>query len=279
MKHTVIEQPAQLDLSFARRGERTVFDRRLFNWPFVLTRTFFLDAAPAHQLTAIVQTSGGAVLGKDRLVQRICVGRDAAVHIKTQAATAVYRAPPGLVTHEAVSLRVAEGGMLQYLPEPRILFPDAALIQTIDLDCAPGGTAIVSDAFTVHDPTGAGRSFRLFESTMTLRRSGADPAMIDRMQIAGLDPRQLRRHSAFGTLVAVTSLPASTLEPMALDLSAQLAGVPGLFAAASLLPADLGVGLRFAGTDLRSLRAGIELALTALRSHLFGQASACLSKR
>lgn len=270
MKHTVIEQPAQLDLSFARRGERTVFDRRLFNWPFVLTRTFFLDAAPAHQLTAIVQTSSGPILGKDRLVQRICVGRDAAVHIKTQAATAVYRAPPGLVTHEAVSLRVAEGGLLQYLPEPRILFPVAALIQTIDLDCAPGGTAIVSDAFTVHDPTGARRSFRSLESTMTLRRNGAEPVMIDRMEISGLAPCQLHRHAAFGTLVVVTPLPATTLEPLALDISDALASIPGLYAAASLLPAELGLGLRFAARELRELRSGIELALVALRSHLFG---------
>jgi urease accessory protein len=270
VKHTVIEQPAQLDLSFARRGERTVFDRRLFNWPFVLTRTFFLDAVPAHQLTAIVQTSSGAMHGEDRLVQRISVGRDAAVHLKTQGAAAVHRAPPGMVTHEAVSLRVAEGGILQYLPEPRILFPDAALTQTIDLDCAPSGTAIVSDAFTVHDPTGAGRGFRSLESTMTLRRNGAEPTMIDRMQIAGLVQRQLRRHTAFGTLSVVTPLPATALEPMALHLSAQLACIPGLYAVASLLPADLGLGLRFAASDLRSLRAGIDLALVTLRSHLFG---------
>lgn len=270
MKHTVIEQPAQLDLSFVRRGDRTVFDRRLFSWPFVLTRTFFIDVEPAHQLTAIVQTSGGAILGEDRLVQRISVGSGAAVHIKTQAATAVYRAPPGLVTHEAISLRVAEGSILQYLPEPRILFPDAALTQTIDLDCAPGGTAIISDAFTVHDPTGVRRSFRSLESTITLRRNGAEPVMIDRMEISGLAPRQLRRHTAFGTLVVVTPLPATALEPMALDLSARLAGIPGLYAAASLLPAELGLGLRFAARELRELRSGIKLALVALRSRLFG---------
>lgn len=272
MKHTVIEQPAQLDLSFVRRGERTVFDRRLFTWPFVLTRTFFLDVAPAHQLTAIVQTSSGAIHGEDRLVQRVSVGSGAAVHLKTQGATAVHRAPPGLLTHEAVCLRVAEGGILQYLPEPRILFPHAALAQTIDLDCAPGGTAIVSDAFTVHDPIGAGRNFRSLESTMTLRRSGAEPAMIDRVQIAGLVPRQLRRHTAFGTLVVVTSLPAEALEPITLDLSAHLAGVPDLYAAASLLPGELGLGLRFASSSLRSLRAGIDLALASLRSRVLGQA-------
>jgi urease accessory protein len=279
VKHTVIEQPAQLDLSFARRGEQTVFDRRLFSWPFVLTRTFFLDATPAHQLTAMVQTSSGAMHGGDRLVQRISVGRDAAVHIKTQGAAAVHRAPPGLVTHESVSLRVAEGGILQYLPEPRILFPDAALAQTIDLDCAPGGTAIVSDAFTVHDPVGAGRGFRGLESTMTLRQGGAEPAMIDRMQITGLTARELRRQIAFGTLAVVTPLPATALEPLALDLSAQLVSIPSLYSAASLLPGELGIGLRFVARDLRGLRAGLDLALGKIRSHLIGQTSACLSKR
>ena len=53
------DRHAQLDLSFARRGDRTVLDRRRFRWPFVLTRTFALDSCPRHMLTVIVQTSSG----------------------------------------------------------------------------------------------------------------------------------------------------------------------------------------------------------------------------
>jgi urease accessory protein len=263
-------RPAQLDLSFARRGDRTVFDRRLFTWPFVLTRTFFLDAAPAHLLTAIIQTSSSAMHGEDQLVQHFEIGPGAAVHLTTQGATAVHRADAGLTTREAVHLRVAPGAFLEYLPEPRILFPDAALNQTIDLDCAEGGVAIVSDAFTVHDPAGAGRSFRRLESTVTLRRSAGEPVMVDRLDISGFrGPTQ--PFTAFGSIFMAAPLPPETLERLALELSAALATIPNLYGAASLLPSASGVGVRLAGRDLRALRAGLELAWTAFRVQLYGQ--------
>jgi urease accessory protein len=264
VKHTVIEQPAQLDLSFVRRGGRTVFDKRLFRWPFVITRTFLLDAVPAHQLTVILQTSGGAILGDDRLNQRIAVGAGAAVHVTTQGATAIHRAQPDATTREAVRLRVEAGGILEYLPEGRILFPDAAVEQSIDLDCAPGATAIVSDAFTTHDPARLGRSFRRLDSTLTVRRGG-EPVMIDRSCITGPEVQRHRQHSAFGSMVFVAPYPAERLSAVSTELTARLAGVTGLYAAASLLPGEIGVGLRLAGSDLRSLRAGFELTRTILR--------------
>jgi urease accessory protein len=262
---------AQLDLSFARRGDRTVFERRLFTWPFVLTRTFFLDKAPAHLLTAIIQTSSSAMHGEDQLMQRFEVGPDAAVHLTTQGATAVHRADAGLTTREAVSLRVAPGAFLEYLPEPRILFPDAALNQTIDLDCAEGGTAIVSDAFTVHDPAGAGRSFRRLESSTTFRCSDGEPVMFDRLDIAGLAGGRTSGFTAFGNILLKARLPTGTLQWLALDVSAALTAIPNLYGAASPLPSGAGVGVRLAGRDLRALRSGLELAWMAFRVQLHGQ--------
>jgi len=131
----------QLDLSFALRGGRTVFDRRIFSWPFVLARTFATDAQLPHLQSVIVQSSGGPIHGGDRLTQRVHVGAGAAVHLTTQGATAVHRAHEGFTTSERVELRVAVGGWLEYLPQPRILFPDAAMRTTIDLDMDAVATA------------------------------------------------------------------------------------------------------------------------------------------
>jgi urease accessory protein len=263
------EPPAQLDLSFARRGERTVLDRRLFAWPFVLTRTFQLDPTPAHMLTVIVQTSSGAVHGEDRLGQHFHLGPGAAAHLTTQGAASVHRAHPGVTTNEAVRIGIAPGGFLEYLPEPRILFPDAALNQTIDIDCAPDGIAVVSDAFTLHDPERRGRSFRRLQSKTVLRRGG-EPVMIDRLDITELPRGPTAQYLAFGTMFMAAQLPTETLERLALQLSATLAKVAGLYAAASLLPGSAGVGVRLAGRDLRCLRLGLELAWIAFRCQLYG---------
>jgi urease accessory protein UreH len=162
----------QLDLSFVRRGARTTLDRRGFRWPFVLTRTFALDPHPRHMLTVFVQSSAGALHGEDRLSQRLAVGENAAAHVTTPGASPVHRANPGVESRENVTLRAAAGACLEYLPEPRILYPDAALEQTVDIDCSEGGSVLTADAFTVHDPSGAGHSFRRFRSSTTLRCDG-----------------------------------------------------------------------------------------------------------
>ncbi|WP_375450354.1 urease accessory protein UreD [uncultured Devosia sp.] len=257
-------------MSFARRGDRTVLDRRLFAWPFVLTRTFLLDAVPAHMLTVIVQTSSSAVHGEDRLLQRLHLGQGAAAHVTTQGASPIHRAHPGMIAREAVDITLEPGAFLEYLPEPRILFPGAALEQTIDIDCAPDATMLVSDAFTVHDPGQTGAGFRQLASTLTLRFDGGEPALIDRFDIAHLGRGRFARYTAFGTLVMVAPAPAEKLAQLALDLSAALATVPGLYGAASLLPGDIGIGIRLAGDDLRTIRCGRDLAWIASRRFVCG---------
>lgn len=256
----------QLDLSFARRGDRTVLDRRLFSWPFVLTRTFRLDPSLPHLQTVILQTSSGAIHGEDDLHQRLHLGQGAAAHFTTQGATSVHRAHPGATTRETISITLEPGAWLEYLPQPRILFPDAAMRQSIDINSAPGATALIADAFTLHDPSQRSRLFRRFESTTTVRQGG-EPVMIDRFDIGG-DPVHFSRHRAFGTLLALAPRPAELLQAWALELSAELARHQRVYAAASLLPSGIGIGLRFAAADLRDLRTAFELATAALRTYL-----------
>jgi urease accessory protein len=263
------DRHAQLDLSFARRGDRTVLDRRRFRWPFVLTRTFALDSCPHHMLTVIVQTSSGALHGEDRLSQWFEVGENAAAHITTQGASAVHRASGGLESRDSARLSVAQGGFLEYLPEPRILFPGAALEQTLEIECAPGGTALVCDAFTIHDIGCRGCGFRRFRSA-TILRCGGDPVLVDRMDIDGLIAGKSAAFRAFASLVVAAPGWSAAVAPLADALSASLASLPGLYGAASLLPAEAGMGVRLAGRELRNVRAGIATIWFGVRSALYG---------
>ena len=264
----------QLDLVFARRQDRTVLDRRLFRWPFVLTRTFALDRAPAHLLTVILQTSSGAVHGEDRLLQRFDVRGGAAAHVTTQAASSVHRADPGLTAQETVSIRVADGGYLEYLPEPRILFPDAALEHRTAIDCAVGGVALISDAFTFHDPEALGRCFRRFASTTTLVCGSDDPVLVDRLDLHGRGRGRTAQFTAFGSVMLVAPGRTEGIEVFADDLSATLATIRDLYAAASLLPGEaIGLGVRLAGRDLRAVRAGLHAVWMGTRRRLYGTAT------
>ena len=265
---------AQLDLGFARRGGRTVLERRLFSWPFVITRTFHLDPVPAEMLTVILQTSSGAIHGDDHLQQRVTLAPHTAVHLTSQGATSVHRAHPGKVTRDRVMLSVGSGAFLEYLPEPRILFPGAAMDQVIDIDCAPDATAIIGDGFGIHVPNGAGAGFRSLQNCLTLRFSGGDPVLVDRSDISELP----RDSTAFGSLLLVTRQDPDLLEPLAASITQALQSVTGLYGAASLLPGQAGIGVRLAGATVQNLRLGFELAWISFRHHLYATAPASRRK-
>ncbi|GLH75989.1 hypothetical protein SSBR45G_08970 [Bradyrhizobium sp. SSBR45G] len=251
-----VPEPPRLDLSFVRCGGRTVIDRRLFAWPFVLTRSFHTDAARPDLLSVILQTGSGAVHGEDRLTQRFTLGEGASVRVATQGATSVHRAEPGTRAVEHVVLRVAAGASLDYRPEPRILFPDAALCQVLDLDCAADASALLTDAFTMHDPDGQGRLFRELDSTLIVRRPGAEPVLIDRMHLRHPEIAVFKGHRAFGS--ALLMLPRADPAAARQRLADALMPIGGLYAAASLLPGGAGLGVRLAAGEMRQLRAGFD---------------------
>ena len=250
-------EAARLDLSFVRRAGRTVIDRRMFAWPFVLTRSFHVDPDRPDCVSVIVQTASGAVHGEDRLVQRLVLGPGTAVCLNTQGATSVHRAEPAACAVETVKLDVASNASLEYLPEPRIMFPDAALSQTIELDCAADAYALIFDAFSMHDAMGGGRYFRELESTFCLRRSGGEPLLIERTRIDRPDDGLFHGYAAFGSAFMVLPSGHDSADIHATSTAA-LGRISGLYGAASALPGRAGIGIRLAALELRCIRQAFE---------------------
>jgi urease accessory protein len=263
----------QLDLSFLRQpGGPTYLDRRRFRWPYTISRGFHLDLIPAGMLTLIVQTVSGAIQGDDRLLQRLHVGPGAAAHVTTQGATAVYRASPNLSATDDVELSVGDDALLEYLPEPRILFPESSLSQQATLRVAASGVAILSDGFVLHDPAGAGRSFRHFASQTVIERPDGGVLAADRLELDGMPRRSGRRarYAAYGTMIVVACDRGDSFAGLCEAISVRVALVPHVYAGMSCLPHGSGVSLRVAATDGRHLRAGLEAGWHAARRHLFG---------
>ena len=260
---------AQLDLGFVRHGERTILGRKLYGWPFVLTRGFHLDPVPAHMVSVIVQTGAGAMHGEDRLLQRLTVGPDAAAHVTTQGATSVHRADQEPGTQEDLQIEVASGGVLEYLPQARILFPGAALTTKLDIRVDFGGVALLADGFTLHDPAGTARPFRRLASTLRIFRQGDEPLAIERYAIAG-DTFAGKGLAAHGSMFLIADCSDGTLRELCSGLNAGLGALAGLYAAASPLPGGCGLALRFAAAELRTMRAGMQISWRHLRHALWG---------
>jgi urease accessory protein len=126
-----------------------------------------LDGTGASTLFLLNPTGG--VLGGDRLETRVDVGAGCQVCLSTPSATRVYRSA-GSPSRQHAAVRVGAGARLEYIPDHVIPSPGARFIQSIDLELAPGASAVLCDAWSVGRPArGEAWRFDLLDSSLTAR--------------------------------------------------------------------------------------------------------------
>jgi urease accessory protein len=110
---------ACLDLAFDRDGERTRLARRAHEGPLVVQKPLYPEGRAVCQ--CIVVHPPGGIAGGDRLRLTIDVARDAHTQITTPGAAKWYRAD-GRPSGQRLEFTVAEGAVLEWLPQSSILF-------------------------------------------------------------------------------------------------------------------------------------------------------------
>lgn len=117
---------ARLHLVFARRDDKTVIARREHLGPLRIQRPFYPEQEVCH---AYVLHPPGGVVGGDELQIQLQVGSHAHALVTTPASAKFYRSA-GEMARQTVELEVANGGVLEYLPQDTILF-DACQVNTV----------------------------------------------------------------------------------------------------------------------------------------------------
>lgn len=107
-------------------------------------RVLFPRPAAGDPPTAALVTTSGGLVGGDRLDVAVSAGENASVLAIGQAAEKVYRSL-GSDCLIDVSLGVADGGWLEWLPQETILFEGARLRRSTALDVAAGGRALTGE--------------------------------------------------------------------------------------------------------------------------------------
>jgi urease accessory protein len=97
---------------------------------------------------AILINTGGGLAGGDRFAFDIAAGEGAALTVTSQAAERVYRSL-GESAEVAVSLTVAQGASLHWLPQETILFDGAALSRKLNVHIAPGARFLAVESFVL----------------------------------------------------------------------------------------------------------------------------------
>jgi urease accessory protein len=138
-----VGRDGRLTLRFERRQTRTVITRCGYTLPLQVLAPLALDDPAA--IVSILNPTGGLV-GGDTLTIDVEVAAGAHACLTTPSATKVYRATSSSARQD-VSLRLAPGARLEWVPDHTIPFAGAALRQTLAAEVGEGAALVIADAF------------------------------------------------------------------------------------------------------------------------------------
>lgn len=266
--------PAQFELGFERSpAGATILRRQLVAYPFHVGRVLHVPGDPAGFATVYVQSCSGGLFQGERLRLAVVADAGAQVHLTTAASTIVHAMPDG-AAEQTLTIEARDGALVEYLPDPLILFPTAQLRATLIIRAAANATVLAAESFLLHDPKGGDGAFDLLGSETRIEDVDGRLLALDRFRIDGRSVLAARPgvNGTFGlqgTLMFVhRSDPAGALEA----LRSALPESPGVFAGASLLPGDCGAWLRVLASDAIALRAVMRAGWTAARRLVTGSA-------
>ena len=246
---------------------RTYIAEQLVAYPFHITRPFYLQDDPPGMPSLYLQSVSGGVFEGDKLNVDIDVGPGGAAHVTTQASTVVHRMERGRAL-QTTHLKADADSLLEFVPDPMVLFPLARLTNQIKVVCAVSATVMVSDAFLSHDPQGGDAPFSDLHMQLAIERPDGTPVALDRFEITGETLAKHNRYCAHGSFVCVT--PRGAPKILCEQLHAALNLIPDCYAGVSALPHDAGIWMRVVAENSHALRAAIETTWSGLRTELSG---------
>jgi urease accessory protein len=265
-------EQGRLELGFAVAGDGvTRLSRQFASYPFHLCRPFRFAGDPPELATLYVQSCSGGIYDGDRLSLRIEAPARAQLHVTTQAAT-IVRSMRGAGARQETVLEAEAGSLVEYLPDPLILFPAARLETSLRVLADREARLITSEAFLLHDPLGLKRPFANLVSLLEIRERASGRLLFrDRFAVRGTDwtrriPGVTGDAVGTATVVVLDRDAAGLIDPLRSALDA----VPGLWGGASSLPREAGVVCRFLAQDGRALRAGLDGLWRTARLHWTG---------
>ena len=135
-------------------------------------RILFPRVPPGSPMEAVIVTMSGGIVGGDRLRFALRAEKDAVAAITTQAAEKVYRSAGG-TSEISVSVDVADGAFLEWMPQETILFDGARLRRTNVADVAGTGRLLTGE-IVVFGRRARGEAFTygFLHDGWTIRRDG-----------------------------------------------------------------------------------------------------------
>lgn len=197
---------ARLELGFERRHDKTVLAHRRHIGPLTVQRPFYPEGDACH--VYVLHPPGGVVAG-DCLTLAIDAAEGSAALVTTPAAGKFYRSD-GQLAQQQVSMTVAAGASLEWLPQETIIYEGARVAAGLRLELAEGARFIGWEMLALGRPA-ANEGFASgdVELAWQIFRPGGlfyrERLRIDAQAFAAT--WGLNGHSACGTLLACPASP------------------------------------------------------------------------
>jgi urease accessory protein len=271
----------QVDLSFeVDGGGRTWLRRQRAAYPFHVGRAWHVPGDPEGMLTLYVQSCSGGVFQQDVLGLRLTGKAGARVHVTTAASTVVHTMDRGDAV-QTLEIDAQPGALVEYLPDPLILFPGARLRNIVRVRADPAAQVMLWDAALAHDPAGKARPFDWLLSDLTIADPHGAVLARDRYRLLGevfraSQPGVMHGYACQGAFVVVQRVVPQ--QQMVDALRAALPASDSIYAGATRLPAECGAWVRVLARDAVGLREALQRAWYAARQTLTGREPAARRK-
>lgn len=248
------------EIVFARRGQASVLERLYQQTP---CRVLFPRPETGDLPLGVLLTTSGGLAGGDRIEIAATAQAGAAASLTSQAAEKIYRSL-GAESDVHVALAVAEGALLEWLPQETILFDGARLRRLTEAKVAASGRLLAAEML-VFGRVARGEGLRrgLLHDAWRITREGR-LVWADGLRLDGAIAEGLARPFGLGGAEALaTALYVAPDAAGLVDAARRIAGAGRTQGAASLVGGVLLA--RFLGAPAAAVRGDLARYLAALR--------------
>ncbi|MBD2018990.1 urease accessory protein UreD [Leptolyngbya sp. FACHB-36] len=265
-----LERRSQLDLtvSCSRTGQSFV-QRQYATYPFRLSGPLRLDPLDRSRLYLYMMNSSPGLLAGDDLHVSLHLNDRTRLYLTDQSATKAHTMAIDQPAKVAYAIEVGAAATLEFVPEPLILYADAAVEQTIQITLQPTAHLFLSE-MVLPGRLARGEFYRFHRYVSRVQVRTVDRLLFaDTTRLEGkLNP--FRHSSVFSPLPAIATViavqPTVDLQRLSAELDTFTAtDEQPIMAASSQLPNCNGLLIRAAAANASSLKTYIRFALNCVR--------------
>jgi urease accessory protein len=224
--------------------------------PLYTQRALYLEEALPNMAYMYIISPSGGILQGDRYRMDIALRKHAFAHITTQGATRIYRMERNYAT-QVVNIDVGEDCYFEYIPDQVIPYRDSRFYQEANLRIHDNATLLYSEIITPgRVASGEHFDYDICYMKVIAKDHGGGLKFTD---VAMLEPKKrdmklfgvLSNHDVVGNMYIITK---NKLQEINNSVNGALKDIPNIYAGATILPSNSGIGIRMLGNTASDVR-------------------------